>query len=99
MGRYNPRSKPPTKAQQQWLDLVAQQKCVVTGRRDIQLHHIVECKRRFGHDYVLPLSVETHRDIYKIPVSEQMELCKALWADLGREWVSPPSKIVKRGEI
>lgn len=75
---------------------VASLSCIVTGERPVQIHHLVECGRRLGNDYVLPLSIEQHRDIYEIPFAEQLELCKLIYQKLGREWVNPPTKIVPR---
>jgi hypothetical protein len=95
MKRYNPKGK-PTKAELDWMSKVASLPCVITGTREIQLHHLVECGRRLGNDYVLPLSVETHLDIYKITFAEQLELCKLVYERLGREWIDLPTKIVKR---
>ncbi len=94
MKRFNKKRK-PTKAESEWMDKVASLPCMVTGRNDIQLHHITENGRRLGNDYVIPLSVETHRDIYKIPFAEQIELCKQVYERLGREWKEPTTKIVR----
>lgn len=95
MKRYN-KKKAPTKAESEWMEQVAQLCCVVTGERGVQIHHLVECGRRLGNDYVLPVSVFTHRDIYKFSFAEQLELCKQVWDKLGREWQEPVSKIVSR---
>lgn len=95
MKRYNPK-RAPTKTELDWMSKVALLPCVVTGERGVQIHHLVECGRRLGNYYVLPVSVFTHRDIYKLSFAEQLEMCKQVWVKLGREWKSPPSKVVSR---
>jgi hypothetical protein len=95
MKRYNPKGS-MTKEERAHLEQVSQMPCIVTGSNQIQLHHIVECSRRLGHAYVLPLSVETHKDIYKIPFAEQIELCKLVYKKLGKEFKEPVTKIVGR---
>jgi hypothetical protein len=92
MKRFNKKRK-PTKAESEWVSRVASLPCVVTSERAIQIHHLVECGRRLGNWWVIPLSVETHRDIYKIPFAEQIELCKQVYKLLGREWKQPFSKL------
>ena len=92
MKRFNKKRK-PTKAESEWMDKVASLPCMVTGRNDVQLQHITEGSRRLGNWWVIPLSVETHRDIYKIPFAEQIELCKQVYKLLGREWKQPFSKL------
>ncbi len=95
MSRYNPKGK-PTKQEFAHMWNVAQMPCIVTGRSDVQIHHITEGGRRLGNFWVLPLSVETHRNISKIPFAEQMELCREVYKRLGQKFPEPPTKIVKR---
>ncbi len=95
MKRYNPKGK-PTKAELEWMGRVAQLPCIVSGRRPIEIHHIPECGRRHGCDYVLPLAPDVHKNISRIKYAEQMRLCKRIWQMLGREWQEPVTKIVPK---
>lgn len=95
MKRYN-RKRKLTKEEVTFIMRVAQMPCIVTGQSDIQIHHITECGRRLGNYYILPLSVETHRHISRIPFAEQIELCKKVYEKLGLKFIEPPSKVVRR---
>lgn len=90
--RYHAKGR-MSKAEKSHLESVANMQCIVTGRNDVQIQHITECGRRLGHMYILPLSVKTHAEIYKIPFKEQMELCKEVYRRLNLEWKEPPSKL------
>lgn len=62
------RSKPkagaaPTAAERRHMDRVAAMPCLVTGQREVVLHHVMKCpgkRMRRDHRFVVPLTPEMH---------------------------------------
>jgi hypothetical protein len=57
-------SKPPTKREAEWMDLITDFGCVACwldgNNRDAAVHHIVSGNRRMGHLFTLPLCDPGH---------------------------------------
>ncbi len=95
MRRYNPKGK-PTKAELEFMDVVAHMSCRGCNAWGCQLHHITEGFRRLGNRYVIALCPDCHSKVDAKGFAWEMEKCREVYEILGLEWVDPPTKIVRR---
>jgi len=95
MSRYNPKGN-PKKQELELMAIVKQMPCFRCGSKPVDVHHLVECGRRLGGMYVLPLCKLHHKNIYELTFAEQMEECRKMYKGIGLKFQEPPTKIVRR---
>lgn len=96
--------KPATKAEKEHMAFIASLSCVICGDRPVEVHHLVECGRRLGNMYCLPLCVFHHRGDAGFSgknraiktFAEQWDLMTALYSQHSIEIPHRVSKIVPR---
>lgn len=69
----------PNAAQVRWREAVREQGCIFGGAGPIEVHHVVgqsaaHCKVHIGNWWLIPVTNEAHREVERLPKSEQKEL-------------------------
>ncbi len=98
MARFNPKGK-MNKSEAAHIAHIKQLPCIRCGQMGVDSHHLVECGRRLGHPYSLPVCKFHHQMIYELSFAEQMDACREMYKKEGWEWVEPVTKIVRRNVI
>ena len=90
----------PNKAEKDWRELVRSLGCCLGYPGPVQIHHVAgrtakHSKVDIGHWFILPVSEQAHREVERMPKSEQ----KGLFLDVCRRLVSTYQPLPFEAEV